>query len=132
MRTPLQPENFTKTLASYSHGMAVDVGDCEMIFTTGQLAMDSEGNAVAPTDIEKQTEYVFENLKKILAEAGATLGDIVKVTIFVTHIEDYPKISAIRNRYLAESKPTSTLVEIIRTVKPGCDIEIEAIAIRKK
>jgi len=112
--------------------MAVDVGDCEMIFTTGQLAMDSEGNAVAPTDIEKQTEYVFENLKKILAEAGATLGDIVKVTIFVTHIEDYPKISAIRNRYLAESKPTSTLVEIIRTVKPGCDIEIEAIAIRKK
>ncbi len=132
MKRTIQPENFTKTLASYSHGMVVEIGDSEMIFTTGQLAMDSQGNAVAPNNIEQQTEYVFENLTKILAEAGATLADVVKVTIFVTHIEDYPKISAIRNRYLADSKPTSTLVEITKTVKPGCDIEIEAIAIRKK
>jgi enamine deaminase RidA (YjgF/YER057c/UK114 family) len=56
----------------------------------------------------------------------------VKAIIYVTHIEDFAKISPIRNEYFAKSKPVSTLVKINKTVKDGCDIEIEVIAIRKK
>lgn len=128
----LNPENFTHIMGSYSHGLKVDIGDSEMIFVTGQIAMDKNGNAVAPDDIVKQTEFVFENIQKILEEGDASLDDVVKAVIYVTKMEDYKDISPVRNKYFATSKPVSTLVEINKTVKDGCDVEIEVIAIRKR
>ncbi len=128
----LSPQNFTHIMGSYSHGIKVEVGDSEMIFVTGQIAMDEEGNAVAPNDIVKQTEYVFQNIQKILQEGGSSLDDVIKAVIYVTDISKFKDISAVRNKYFANSKPVSTLVEINKTVKEGCDIEIEVIAIKKK
>lgn len=128
----LLPSNFTPTLGSYSHGIKVDVGDSEMIFVTGQIAMDRDGNAVAPRDFTKQTEFVFQNIQTILQEGGASLDDVVKAVIYVTDISKFPEISAVRNTYFAGSKPVSTLVEISKTVKEGCDVEIEVIAIKTK
>ncbi len=127
----LNPENFTKIMGSYSHGLKVDVGDSEMIFVTGQIAMDKDGKAVAPNDIEKQTEFIFKNIQAILKEGDSSLDDVVKAVIYVIKMEDFSKISAIRNKYFAKSKPVSTLVEINKTVKEGCDIEIEVIAVKK-
>ena len=119
-------------MGAYSHGIKVDLGDSEMIFTTGEIAMDKNGNPVAPNDIEKQTEYVFKSLQIILQEAGSSLDDVVKAVIYVTRMEDFAKISPIRNKYFSNAKPVSTLVEINKTVKDGCDIEIEVIAVKKK
>jgi 2-iminobutanoate/2-iminopropanoate deaminase len=110
----------------------VDVGDKSMVFVSGQLAMDADGNPVAPDDIGAQTRFIFENIKKILAEADAALEDVVKVQIFVTDVSKFPQVSAVRNEYLGEIRPVSTLLEISRTVKDGCDIEIEVIAITEK
>lgn len=132
MKQQLNPKNFTEIMGAYSHGMRVDVGDSEMIFVTGQIAMDVDGNAVAPDDITRQAEYIFENIQTILAEANASLDDVVKATIFVTDMSKFKEISAVRNRYFAKSKPVSTLVEINKTVKEGCDLEIEVIAIKAK
>lgn len=129
MRTRINPENFTKTVGAYSQGLKVDIGDKAMVFVSGQLAMDMDGNPVAPGDIGAQTRFIFENLKRILAEAGATLEDVVKVQIFVTDITKFPQVSAVRNEYLGAIKPVSTLLEISRTIKEGCDIEIEVTAI---
>lgn len=128
----LNPENFTHIMGAYSHGFKVDVGDSEMIFVTGQIAMDEDGNAVAPNDIVKQTEFVFQNIQKILQEGGASLDDVVKAVIYVTDISKFKDISAVRNKYFSHSKPVSTLVEINKTVKEGCDIEIEVLAIKKR
>lgn len=128
----LNPQNFTQIMGSYSHGLKVDIGNSEMIFVTGQIAMDKDGNAVAPNDIVKQTEFVFQNIQTILEEGGASLNDIVKAVIYVTDISKFKEISSIRNKYFAEAKPVSTLVEISKTVKDGCNIEIEVIAIKKK
>lgn len=128
----LDPEDFTKVMGSYSHGIRVDVGDSEMFFVTGQIALDKEGRVVAPNDIAKQAEFVFENIQTILKEGGASLNDVVKAVIYVTDISKFKDISAVRNRYFAKSKPVSTLVEISKTVKEGCDIEIDVIAVRKK
>jgi len=128
----LNPKNFTQTMGAYSHGVKIDIGDSEMIFVTGQIALDKDGNAVAPDDIVKQTEFVFKNIQTILQEGGASLDDVVKAVIYVTDISKFKDISAIRNKYFTISKPVSTLVEISRTVKDGCDIEIEVIAIKKK
>ncbi len=117
-------------MGAYSHGLKVNVGGKEMIFVTGQIAMDKDGNPVAPDDIQKQTRFVFENIKKILAEGGATIDDVVKAVIYVTDISKFKKISAIRNEYFKNAKPVSTLVEINKTVKDGCDIEIEVTAVK--
>lgn len=127
----LNPENFTEIMGAYSHGLSIDLGSSKMIFVTGQIAMDKDGNAVAPGDIVKQTEFVFENINSILKESDASLDDVVKAVIYVTNMDDFKEISAVRNKYFAKSKPVSTLVEINRTVKDGCDIEIEVIAVKE-
>ena len=128
----INPTKFTKTIGAYSHGVKVNIGDSNIIFITGQIAMDSSGNAIAPGNYKKQTEYIFENIKNILEESGSTLNDIVKVQIFVTDMDQYSKVSEIRNMYLKDAKPATTLVEINSTVKNGCDVEIEAIAISQE
>lgn len=119
-------------MGSYSHGLKVDIGDSEMLFVTGQIAMDKDGNAVAPNDIVKQTKFVFQNIQEILKEGGATLDDVVKAVIYVTDMSKFKDISTVRNKYFSKSKPVSTLVEINKTVKDGCDIEVEVIAIKRK
>jgi 2-iminobutanoate/2-iminopropanoate deaminase len=129
LHTRINPPNFTKTVGAYSQGLKVDIGDKVMVFVSGQLAMDSDGKPVAPDDISVQTRYIFENIKTILANAGASLEDVVKVQIFLTDISKFPQVSAVRNKYLEHIKPVSTLVEISRTVRDGCDVEIEMIAI---
>lgn len=129
MKTKINPLNFTKTVGAYSQGIKVDIGTKSMIFVSGQLAMDAEGVAIAPNDISAQTRYIFENIKKILKEVGATLEDVVKVQIFLTDIKKFSQVSAVRNEYLENIKPVSTLVEISNTVKEGCHVEIEVTAI---
>ena len=129
MHTRINPPNFTKTVGAYSQGLKVELGDKAMVFVSGQLAMDFDGQPVAPDDISAQTRYIFENIKTILANAGASLEDVVKVQIFLTDISKFSQVSAVRNEYLEHIKPVSTLVKISRTVRDGCDVEIEVIAI---
>lgn len=128
----LNPNDFTEIMGAYSHGLKVDIGDDEMIFITGQIAMDKYGNAIAPNDITAQAEFIFQNIQKILAEGNASIDDVVKAVIYVTNMSDFKAISAVRNKYFEKAKPVSTLVEINKTVKEGCNLEIEVIAIRKK
>lgn len=127
----LNPKDFTEIMGAYSHGLKVNVGDSEMIFVTGQIAMDKDGNAVAPDSITEQAEFIFLNIDKILQEGGASIDDVVKAVIYVTDMNDFKEISAVRNKYFGKAKPVSTLVEINKTVKEGCDLEIEVIAIKK-
>lgn len=129
MKTKINPPNFTKTVGAYSQALKVDMGTKSMIFLSGQLAMDADGIPVAPNDISAQTRYIFENIKKVLKEANATLEDVVKVQIFMTDISKFSQFSAVRNEYLENIKPVSTLVEISKTVREGCDVEIEVTAI---
>lgn len=130
IKTKINSKDAAQKLGSYSHGYSIQVGDAKIIFTTGQIALDKDGQVVAPDDIEKQTEFVLESLERILNEAGASLDDVVKATIYVTDINDFSKISSIRNKYFKNSEPVSTLVEVNKLVKEGCKIEIEVIAIK--
>lgn len=118
-----------KPLGAYSQGLKIDLGHKTMILVSGQLAADEAGQPLAPGDIEAQTHLVFKNIQTVLEAAGATLDDVVKAQIFLTDIDQFAKVSAIRNEYFATARPVSTLVEINRTVIAGCDIEIEVMAI---
>ena len=119
-----------KPMGAYSQAIKIDLGmNKSLILVAGQIAVDADGKAAAPNDIETQTRIVFDNINTVLKEAGATLNDVVKAQIFLTDMAQYAKVSLIRNEYFAQNRPVSTLVEISRTVIDGCDIEIEVMAI---
>jgi 2-iminobutanoate/2-iminopropanoate deaminase len=124
----LNPADMTPPMGAYSHGISVPVGDARMIFVTGQIAIDSEGNFVSD-DIEVQTRFVFERIRAILEAGGTSMRDVVKAQIFLTDIKDFAAVSAIRNEYFGESRPTSTLVEVTALVRDGCKVEVEVIAV---
>jgi reactive intermediate/imine deaminase len=127
-KTQLSPKSFTPALGAYSHGYAIEVGNAKMIFVTSQLALDKNG-ALVSDEVGAQTKFVFENIKQILSEGGATFDDVVKVQIFLTDAKDFAKVSPIRNEYLGDAKPASTLVQVAALLHPGCKIAIDAIAI---
>lgn len=131
-KTKINSTEFAQRLGAYSHGYQVEIGDTVLIFTTGQIALDKNGQVLYPDDPAKQAEFIYESLQKILNQAGASLDDVVKTTVFVTDMNDFPKISAIRNKYFKTAEPVSTLVEVKKLVKDGCLVEIEAIAVKQK
>lgn len=128
----INSSEFSQRLGAYSHGYKIEIGDTLIVFTTGQISLDKDGNVLFPDDPDKQAEFIYEALEKILNQAGASLDDVVKTTVFVTDMNDFPKISAVRNKYLKNSEPVSTLVEVKKLVKDGCRVEIEVIAVKQK
>lgn len=128
MNKILTPKN-TEAKKTYSHGISVPLGDKEMIFVTGQIAAKN-GKAVAPGDIKKQTEYIFNAINEILKAGDSSLDDVVKAVIYLKNVKDFEKISPIRNKFFEKAKPVSTLVEISNIVREGCDIEIDVIAVK--
>lgn len=100
-----------------------------LLFVSGCVPVDAEGNLVGGKDVVAQAERVFENIGTVLAAAGSRPDDVVKVTIFVTDIEDRPKINPVRQAFFGETRPASTLVEISRLAIPGAKVEVEAVAI---
>lgn len=127
----LQPSGeFSSLMGAYSHGIKVPLPGADLIFLTGQKSMDSQGVILHPGDVEKQTDFIFQNIIRLLAEAGATLEDVVKAQIFVLNMQDFPKISAVRNRYFEKIRPTSVMVEVSGLSKKGCLLEIAVTAVK--
>jgi 2-iminobutanoate/2-iminopropanoate deaminase len=106
---------------------AVRAGD--LLFVSGILAVDAGGTLVGGGDVVAQTRQVFENLRAVLAAAGCGFDDVVKVTIFLTDVDDRPKINPVRQDVFGSTRPASTLVEVSRLAVPGAKIEVEAVAL---
>jgi len=128
----VNPEALRVPTKSYSQGIVIPIGDTELMFVTGQLLQDIDGNVVAPNNTEEQTKVIFSRIKAVLNEAEMTLDDVVKVQIFMKDITESKIVSTIRDNIFKNSKPVSTLVEVSGLVKKGCMIEIEVTAIRVK
>ena len=111
----------------YSH--VVSVEGRRTIYVSGQLARDKAGNVVGKGDMRAQLRQVGENVKAALDAAGASLGDLVKTTTFVTDIDEYFKHVDVRMEYFGAALPTSTTVEVRRLAHPDFLVEIEAVAV---
>lgn len=129
-KTLIFPAGHPAPRGAYSPGVLVELNGSATLYLTGQLAVDREGNVVAPLDAAAQTEYIFRLIGSLLEAAGMGFGDIVKVQTFLTHMPDYEKFAAVRNRYFADSRPASTLLEVKGLAREGCCVEIEATAIK--
>jgi 2-iminobutanoate/2-iminopropanoate deaminase len=129
-RKIIYPPGFAAARGAYSPGILLETGDTRLLFATGQLAVDPEGNVVAPGDATVQTEYVFQLIGEILAASGMTFDDVVRAQTYLTNMDDFPKFSAVRNRYLGTALAASTLLEVKSLARPGCCVEIEVTAAR--
>jgi enamine deaminase RidA (YjgF/YER057c/UK114 family) len=122
----LRPEGLVHSPA-FSHVAVVPPG-ATTIFLGGQNAVDESGQLVGGDDVLAQTRQVLANLGATLAAAGLEPADVLKVTVYLTDIDDRPRINPLRQAFFGQHRPASTLVEVSRLAIPGMKVEIEAIA----
>ncbi|HWO78902.1 RidA family protein [Gaiella sp.] len=103
------------------------VGD--LVIVSGQAAIDQDGHIVGVGDFDAQAEQVFRNLTRVLEAAGSGLDRVVKVTIYLTDMGNFPKIVELRGKWFTAPYPADTIVEVSSLALPGLEIEIEAIAV---
>ncbi len=101
----------------------------ELLFISGQAAIDASGQIVGVGDFDAQAEQVFANLERVLRAGGSSLANVIKVTIFLRDMSNFPKIVELRGRYFTPPYPADTIVEVTSLYSPEALIEIEAIAV---
>jgi 2-iminobutanoate/2-iminopropanoate deaminase len=106
---------------------AVRAGD--LLFVSGVVPVDAVGALVGADDVVEQARQVFRNMGAVLAAAGAGFEDVVKVTVFLTEIDDRPLVNRVRSEVFGRARPASTLVEVSRLAVPGARVEVEAVAL---
>ena len=100
------------------------------LYISGQIAIDPETGDLKTEDLEKETELVLENLKAILTEAGLSLDDVVKTSIFISDMNNFGKINEVYSRYFdSDSAPARETVEVANLPK-FVNVEISAIAVK--
>jgi 2-iminobutanoate/2-iminopropanoate deaminase len=126
----IRTETAPLPIGPYSQGV---ISSCdEMVFTAGQIAIPSGESDVRGDTTEEQARIAIQNIREILQAAGCKLGDVVKVTVYLKEMDDYPAL----NRIYAEAFstppfPARSVVEVSRLPK-GALVEIEVIARRRR
>jgi enamine deaminase RidA (YjgF/YER057c/UK114 family) len=115
------------------YSQIVDVSASRLVFIAGQTALDRDGNVVGKNDFTSQAERVFENLGIALRASGCTAANLVKLTVFLTDMDNLGRYREARNRFFASvtppAAPAVTLVEVSKLYGPDFLIEVEAIAV---
>jgi len=126
-RIYLQPADVPKPAGDYSQGMKVRGGT--LVVISGQVPWDAQGKLVGKDDLQAQTRQVFENLKNMLASAGATFNDVVKLGIFLKNREDFAIFKDIRAEYLTPPFPPTTLLVVKDLAREEWLLEVEVMAV---
>jgi 2-iminobutanoate/2-iminopropanoate deaminase len=103
---------------------AVRWGD--LLFVSGVAPVDAQGKVVSD-DPAAQTRQIFLNMKAILDAAGTSFADVLKVTVYLTDVEDRKKINPVRQEFFGNARPASTLIGVQALAIPGMKVEIEAV-----
>jgi 2-iminobutanoate/2-iminopropanoate deaminase len=108
---------------------AIETRSERTVYVSGLTSRNKEGEIVGKGDIKVQTKTILDNIQTILAEADATMSDIVKMTVFIRDMELFDQIHDVRRPYFEEPYPASSMVEVSMLADPDLLIEIEAIAV---
>lgn len=101
-----------------------------MLYTSGQIAINPATNEIEIDDLEHETQLVMENLKAILTEAGMTFDNVIKTSIFISDMNNFARINAVYGRYFdPETAPARETVEVANLPK-FVNVEISAIAVK--
>jgi 2-iminobutanoate/2-iminopropanoate deaminase len=115
-----------KAIGPYSQ--AVDLGD--LLFLSGQIPLDpASGQFVGTGDIQAQTERVLLNLQGVLQSAGLTLEHVVRTTVFMTDLAEFPRMNEVYSKFFTQDPPARSTVQVLALPR-AARIEIDAIARR--
>ena len=99
-----------------------------LVYVSGQVSWDADGNIVGAGDIRAQARQVFTNLRQVLQDAGGDFENLLKITTYVTGIEYYPTVIEVRNEFFPGELPASTLIVVTGLFHPDWMLEVEGIA----
>src|SRR5262245_60862294 len=111
-----------------NYKMATRMESGRLLYIAGQVARDTEGNVLGQGDIRTQARQVFENLRHVLRAAGGDLSDLLKITTYITSLEDFPAVVEMRSSFFPGELPASTLIVVKRLAQPELLIEVEGMA----
>lgn len=122
-KTTIVTDQAPKPIGPYSAGVRAG----NLVFTAGQIGLDPASGEIVPGGIEAETHRVFQNLRGVLEAAGASLDQVVKTTVFLRDMADFPKMNAVYAEYFKGDYPARSTVQAAGLPK-GVAVEIEAIA----
>jgi 2-iminobutanoate/2-iminopropanoate deaminase len=123
----LNPNAIHPPFAKYAHGVEVAPGS-RMVFCSGQLGIDRDG--VIPEDVESQARLCFRAIDAILGEASMSLTDLVRINAYVSSDQYLGGYMKVRDEFMSNPPPSSTLLVVHGFARPEFKIEIEAVAAR--
>jgi 2-iminobutanoate/2-iminopropanoate deaminase len=121
--TRVQTGDAPAAIGPYSQGIITG----NFVFTAGQIPLDPSTMEIVGTTIAEQTERVMRNLSAILESAGASLGSVVKTTVFLSDMAEFGAMNEVYSRWFGDHKPARSTVAVARLPK-DVKVEIEAIA----
>ncbi len=117
-------EKAPQAIGPYSQGMISG----NMVYTSGQLGIDPSIGEIVNTSIQDEARQSLRNVEAVLKEAGASLTDVIKTTVYVKDLNQFGDINEVYSEFFSDHKPARSCVEVARLPKDG-NIEIEAIAV---
>ncbi len=126
MAEPISTADAPKAIGPYSQAVAAPAG--RLVFCSGQIPLDPRTGELVKGTIEEETRRVMENLKAVLAAAGASFGQVVKTTIFLTDLADFAKVNEVYGGYLGAVPPARATVQVAALPR-GARVEIDAVAV---
>ena len=123
MRRTVSTDDAPAAVGAYSQATATD----DLVFTAGQIPLTPEGDLLDGADVDVQTEQALENVRAVLAAAGADMSDTLKLTVFLADIDDFDAMNTVYETFFDDEPPARSAVEVGALPK-GVAVEIEAIA----
>lgn len=115
-----------KPVANYKMATRLEGG--RLVYVSGQVAWDASGNILGKGDIRAQARQVFQNLRRVLQAAGGDMKDLMKITTYITKLEDFPAVAEARSEVFQGELPASTLIVVKSLFHPDFLIEVEGVA----
>ncbi len=124
-REIVHTDDAPKALGPYSQANVAG----NLVFVSGQLALDPASGEFVPGGVSEQTEQVLRNMTAILLAAGAELSDVTACTVYLKDMNDFAAMNAVYAKYFGENPPTRAAIEVARLPKDGI-VEISCIAVK--
>lgn len=125
MRNIVTSESAPKAIGPYSVAIQTE----NIVFCSGQLGLDPVSGELVSSEVEAQTRQALTNLKNVLEAAGSNLENVVKTTVFLKDMGDFPKMNAVYGEFFSAAPPARSTIAVAGLPKGGL-VEIEAIALR--
>ena len=125
MKKEIKTDKAPKAIGPYSQAIEAN----GFVFVSGQIAIDPISGELSTGSVEEQTQQVLINIKSVLEAAGSSLDKVVKCTVFLQDMNDYPALNAVYGEFFTEPYPACAAVQVARLPK-DVKVEIEAIAVK--